>query len=484
VAVVGAAVVLPAALPATGVGKSAFLAGYVAVVVAAWLAVRRSSGQGRLPFALVAAGLTAWLAGDVTMEAQKLIEASPPVGLPEVFWLAAYPLVGAGLVVMVRRRAPGRSGAGALDGLTLAVAAALCLARFVVLPGLAGSPDATEVVVDALFNLGDLILLASVLYLVLSPGARGPATRLLVGGMVLNLLCDLAITRLPGYLSDADVERLDGLLVLAYALVVAALSHRDSSELLTPRPDPAPTLHPARVLFLGLAMLTAPLMAITRGAIPVAEQVLLAASSTVIVSLILVRFTGAVREQARVQRLLADLAAHDSLTGLANRRTLVDRLTRDFRPVADTMLLYLDLDGFKAVNDRYGHAAGDAVLVEVARRLREAVRAGDTVARLGGDEFAVLCYRLAAADADRLAGRLVDVIERPIRYGAADLTVSASVGFASAGHCPSGDVLITRADETMFAVKRSRRAAAPARPEPAAARPGPVGPATAPALTG
>jgi diguanylate cyclase (GGDEF)-like protein len=96
-------------------------------------------------------------------------------------------------------------------------------------------------------------------------------------------------------------------------------------------------------------------------------------------------------------------------------------------------VLLLDLDGFKEVNDSLGHAAGDQLLVQVADRLRAAVRAGDTVARLGGDEFAVLVESAAAvADAEALARRVVAAVGRPVPVCGRELHVGASVGLASA----------------------------------------------------
>jgi diguanylate cyclase (GGDEF)-like protein len=292
-----------------------------------------------------------------------------------------------------------------------------------------------------------------VLYLVLSPGTRGTPTRLLISGMILTLGCDLGFSLLPETWSGA-VTRLDGLLLVANALLVAGVRHPNRDELLTPIRLPVVSLHPARVLFLGLALLTAPLMAITHGWMPLSERALLLFGTVTTVGFSLARFTGAVREQVRIQQLLAHQAAHDVLTGLANRRTLIERLEHEFRPGVDTVLLYVDLDGFKTVNDTRGHAAGDAVLVEVARRFQQTVRVGDIVARLGGDEFAVLCHRIDTDNARRLADRLAEAVDVPIPYEKASLSVTASVGFASARDCRTGDELINQADEAMFAVKR------------------------------
>lgn len=153
---------------------------------------------------------------------------------------------------------------------------------------------------------------------------------------------------------------------------------------------------------------------------------------------------------------LRRLAHHDDLTGLPNRVLLLDRLERavaqrDRGPVG---VLFVDLDGFKAVNDAYGHAAGDALLATVAQRLAEMVRVGDTIGRLAGDEFIVVapdCDRVELAD---LAARLLAVIAQPVALGEALIGVTASVGAAVATDADRDPAeVLRRADAAMYAAK-------------------------------
>ena len=127
-------------------------------------------------------------------------------------------------------------------------------------------------------------------------------------------------------------------------------------------------------------------------------------------------------------------AVHDPLTHLANRILLRDRLeqarARAAREGGETGVLYVDLDGFKAINDTHGHGAGDAVLVEFGARLTSAVRPADTVARVGGDEFVVVCDQIDDAAVRSLATRLQDAIRPPVAVGDRELEVTASVGIA------------------------------------------------------
>jgi diguanylate cyclase (GGDEF)-like protein len=169
-------------------------------------------------------------------------------------------------------------------------------------------------------------------------------------------------------------------------------------------------------------------------------------------------------EHKRAEARLADLALRDQLTGLPNRRALdgmlagaCARARRHRMPLA---VLFLDLDGFKEINDRLGHAAGDQVLREVAARLRTALRASDLVARIGGDEFLAVVEDLGCArDADVVADKLCLAIARPIALGGTTVRCTASVGVAVDAVGRRGpDALIADADAAMYERKRSRRA--------------------------
>jgi len=157
---------------------------------------------------------------------------------------------------------------------------------------------------------------------------------------------------------------------------------------------------------------------------------------------------------------LQHLATHDALTDLPNRTMLADRLeqalARGARRDLYTALLIVDLDGFKAVNDRFGHPLGDEVLRVVARRLRDAMRAEDTVARLGGDEFAVVAGDLVRPeDAAAIAAKLVQVVQVPIELDATTVVLGASIGISLApGDAEHGDAMMQNADMALYRVKR------------------------------
>ncbi|RLE11698.1 MAG: hypothetical protein DRJ28_10280 [Actinobacteria bacterium] len=171
---------------------------------------------------------------------------------------------------------------------------------------------------------------------------------------------------------------------------------------------------------------------------------------------------GVLRDVTEIRSLQAELvnqALRDQLTGLANRRLfdemLDSALHRTLRTDDPVAIIYLDLDGFKTVNDTHGHTAGDGVLREVARRLQAAVRDGDLVARVGGDEFLILLELLPTGD-ESLVKRIKTTMARPIGIGDENtVTISASVGIAdtgSVGRDPT--VLIEAADANMYADKQ------------------------------
>jgi diguanylate cyclase (GGDEF)-like protein/PAS domain S-box-containing protein len=158
---------------------------------------------------------------------------------------------------------------------------------------------------------------------------------------------------------------------------------------------------------------------------------------------------------------LSQVANYDALTGVPNRRLLADRLdqaiARAQRGGRMLFVCYLDLDGFKQVNDQHGHGAGDQLLVEVSRRLQDALRAGDTLARLGGDEFVVLFNDLASEwECCQILDRILEIIALPVVIGSHEVAVSASIGVTfHTSTNEDGDTLLRQADQAMYVAKQS-----------------------------
>lgn len=169
-----------------------------------------------------------------------------------------------------------------------------------------------------------------------------------------------------------------------------------------------------------------------------------------------------ITELAQLHDELAHRATHDPLTSLPNRaqlqETVTDAITATVTP-GQVATLFLDLDGFKAVNDELGHDAGDAILVEVAERLRDATRAGDSVARIGGDEF-VMVVRAdddARAAAENVAIRALDLLHQPFAVADREVSIGVSIGIAIGAPGETSDALLRRADAAMYRAKHAGR---------------------------
>jgi diguanylate cyclase (GGDEF)-like protein/PAS domain S-box-containing protein len=168
-----------------------------------------------------------------------------------------------------------------------------------------------------------------------------------------------------------------------------------------------------------------------------------------------------ITETLRITRQMAYLATHDNLTQLPNRNLFEDRLAQAIanaqRQRLQFAVIFIDLDGFKKINDGMGHAVGDMLLTEVARRLRTHVRQSDTAARWGGDEFVLLVERLAdKAAAAEIAHKMVGALSQPFDFKGQELYVTPSIGISLfPGDGTEAETLLMRADAAMYQVKQS-----------------------------
>lgn len=159
---------------------------------------------------------------------------------------------------------------------------------------------------------------------------------------------------------------------------------------------------------------------------------------------------------------LSEMAHHDTLTGLPNRSLLADvlmrALTRARRNGTEVAVLFLDLDGFKPINDAYGHACGDEALQQVAQRLTSVMRQADTVARIGGDEFVVLLSDLSAGDregVEQVAQKCLNAFDQPFHVKGNAIQLGVSVGIAMAPGATPADTLMSAADTAMYSAKQA-----------------------------
>ena len=163
-----------------------------------------------------------------------------------------------------------------------------------------------------------------------------------------------------------------------------------------------------------------------------------------------------VTREKELEERLEHQAFHDPLTGLANRKLFHDRVDHALgrQKGGQVAVLFIDLDNFKTVNDSFGHACGDEVIVAVARRLQACARAGDTPSRLGGDEFALLVEDLSTMQVTALADRVLETLgDTPVEFGGRTTTIGASMGIAVAGPGETTETLLRNADLAMYQAK-------------------------------
>ena len=161
------------------------------------------------------------------------------------------------------------------------------------------------------------------------------------------------------------------------------------------------------------------------------------------------------------QAKLDHLARIDGLSGVANRRYfeehLAEALARSRRQGTALALLCVDIDHFKAINDKHGHPVGDAVIVAFAEKLESCVREDDLVARLGGDEFVLLIENPGLESGKNIAEKLLAVLKQPLQVDGSALGVRASIGVAYSPHPSSAKALMDLADQALYAAKRAGR---------------------------
>ncbi|MEV4514056.1 bifunctional diguanylate cyclase/phosphodiesterase [Dactylosporangium sp. NPDC049525] len=403
--------------------------------------VMLAAARGRPAWWLFATGTLLWAAGDAVYSYYVYeLHQEPFPSVADALYLVAYPLLVAGVFTLVRQGA-GRSRAAVLDASIVATGVGLVLWTFVMQPiAHDGSVGVGTRMVALAYPAFDVLLLAMLARLLVSGAVRDTGIRLLAASFTVLTCADVAYSVVTAYTSY-DGGFFDAGWLLSYVLWAAAALH-PSSKRPARKTDPGEDglrFGWVRLLALASSALLAPGVLLVQGVTQPRDIDWLPVGSCAVVLFLLVgvRMAGLVRQVRR-------LAMRDDLTGLANRRELELRI-RAALGSATTVAL-IDLDDFKAINDRLGHGVGDRLLVAVAERLRSVARPGDTVARLGGDEFALL---LASGDVTGFA----DALDQPFVAGAHRLLVRASIGVADCEDTADPFEPLRRADVAMYAAK-------------------------------
>jgi diguanylate cyclase (GGDEF)-like protein len=446
----------------------------LSVVVAILVGVRRYRPRSRLAWYLMATGQALWVLADTTFNWQQdvmHVETFPTIS--DAFYLLGYPVLAAGIALLVKDRMRVRHDLGPLlDSAT--VTAGLCLLSWVLLArptieSLHQSPGAAAVA--AAYPAMDILLVGALIRLISSPGGRSPAFRLLLGALALLITADTLSVAFDLFATNT-VSVVEYLWLLSYVAWGSAALHPSMAELSEPVTTPELHFRGLRLLAVVLATLISPAMLAVHEVTGVTVDVwAVIIGSVVMFLLVVIRMSIAIEQIAaahealeKLQDELAVQATHDPLTGLANRtqsmRLLAGCLGRSRRTGTTTGLLFIDLDGFKAVNDNHGHRSGDEVLREVARRMESELREGDFIGRLGGDEFLVGIEDVGGEQsALRLADRLIAAVSEEIRVDQ-DLVVrvGASIGIAlGRGGETDVETLLHEADLAVYRAKAAGR---------------------------
>ncbi len=391
----------------------------------------------------------AWIAVGVTLIGATAIFAVEPAGSDESITSAmvAAPLVAAAVLFAILtfgRHAVGSLGVARLllDGLWLTGGLAVLSWASITGPLVRATSSAAQLAVFACFPF--IAVAGGAITSLLWPYSEGSARRNLaalgsgaaVTGVAGAIHLRLGLEGALRFGTAYDYLWTIGIGLLGVSTLEPAMGLRLRSR------TPSPGLQQVITVLPVLCMIFALAVPDERPPMPLAMAML---------TLLTVRVVVATAENERLAQKLRQAARHDDLTGLLNRRAIFEKIADADLDEGELTVLYIDLDRFKAINDTHGHAAGDAVLVEIGRRLRSMLRSGDWAARLGGDEFLVVSHR----SDDRLAARLHGVLGRPIRHADLELHVSCCIG-VSRGPARS-TALIDKADRALYQAKGAGR---------------------------
>lgn len=463
-ALVGVALaLLVVAVPSSAVSPGIDLVASVVAAAAVQVGWRANLPRHRLPWDLVSLGLLLWAVAEVV----DLLTPGAGGWATALVQLAGHLLLAAGLLGLVRAGGPRRDPAGAIDAATAVSALGTLLWLFLAGPVLTGDGPGLDVAgPDLLLVLGDLVLVGGVVRLAVSAPSWSPATRLLLAALALVVLDD--VVDLVWVLLSPDLPQLRAAYPVAAMLWGAAALHPSMVEL-TERRTPRAYAVRLRLALAGVCACLPVLGIVVQQVLDRDPDVVAGLLGTVLVVGLLLarqqlafdRLQEVTAQTIELRDQLAFEATHDSLTMLPNRShglVLLQRALDRLRPGGLVAVMFVDLDGFKRVNDVFGHAAGDRLLRRVADRLRQAVRGDDVAIRLGGDEFVVVLETDGDPDvAIAVAERLVRAVARPVNLGPSGIArVGASVGLSLCAD-PAADaaLLLDDADVAAYEAKRA-----------------------------
>jgi diguanylate cyclase (GGDEF)-like protein len=437
------------------------IAGYLAAI-AALVAALRSRGRRALAWACWSAYVLLLAVGSsmLALDAAGDANAVPFPSLQDGVFLAAIPFGAAGALAMLRSTRLSRAGVGIalLDGLL--VGASLVVFCLATIFRAHFDTRASTVLVDVVSlaePATDLVILSIIAAALARTRVMRPAMAFLCVGVAAISVADFATSfqALGGTLPSGlpvDLAWTFGLLCVGLGALHVLCYRRDA--------DVPGHLHEPR----GMSVLFPMLPVAVASGFSIANYItekltsdgLILAATFSMMALMFFRMCVALYINTRFGKSLAHQASHDALTGLANRVLIREhlgaRLADDAATRSGITLMMLDVDGFKGVNDSFGHNLGDLLLIQLAARLLGCVRETDMVGRLGGDEFGIVLHGPGEPDT-AVARRILATLERPYSIGQREIAVGSSIGIAPGVRGDTADSLLRNVDLAMYAAK-------------------------------
>ena len=445
-------------LPEGTLAAALFYNGFgVLTVLVILLGVWRNRPENRRAWLVFAAGVAIFIAADITYEVSGLVLGRHPYPYwDDVLYFIGYPIFCVGLLLSARGRARHTWDLpSAIDSAVIATGVGLVYWVFLIGPTLAdGGTGLLERLATVGYPICDVVMCALVTHLLNRAGGRSPAMVMLAAGCGINLVCDVI-----WQLTDSFTAYSGGLInagfLLSYVCWAAAPLHPSTRPRRLAPPPGMDRFGRGRLALLAACTLLAPAVLFTQGARhQKINWVAIGVGAVALFLLVVARMAGFVGKVQHQAGKLEDLVMLDDLTGLANRRRFELRLDEAVA-AGDVQVCVLDLNGFKTVNDRHGHAVGDGLLIAVAERLAGVMRGQDVVARMGGDDFALMVPGAAADEGDAIVRRIGGALRDPVEVSGHTLLISASIGIADATGTDDPVEVLRRADVAMYAAKAS-----------------------------